>query len=305
MIFVERTGDVPASLSAQATVDQATAATEFYKTWVAGKAGFGQFTRYREYDVKVALQRIFKSKCAYCEKKLEKGFFEVEHYRPKASAIGDPHPGYWWLALRWSNLLPTCPGCNKGLKQHIVTADMNVQDVEALQSIEPYQLNGKANQFPVGGPRLVATDDDHEVEQPYIIDPTRTDPGPELSWRNDAAFSVLEPSVGVAGPSVRGEETIRCLALNRVELVQARTAILTLLRSYRTRILDDLEQGATEHHDPIRLGIHIDYALKRVDDMRRFAAPDQPFSAMAQAFVDDVAEELRRWLAVKTGTIDA
>ena len=300
MIFVERSPVEPASLSSAATVQQRQDAADYYGTWVPGDAGFGDFDRYRQHDIKVALRTIFRHKCAYCEKKLEKGYFEVEHYRPKAAALGDPHPGYWWLALRWDNLLPTCPGCNRGLRQHVVTADMRVSEVEALQAAEPLTLHGKALQFPVGAPRLLASNDDHEAEDPLIIDPTRTDPRPELRWRNDATYSVLEPSIGHGGLSIRGSETIRCLALNRIDLVQGRTATLTLLRAHRERIMQDLETGAAASSDPAMLALHLGYALRGVGGLKLHAEPDQPFSAMAQAFVDDLSDELREWIAARS-----
>lgn len=299
MIFVKRSTTQPASLSSVGTVQQRKEAADYYQTWVPGKAGFGAFDRYRHYDIQVELRTIFHHKCAYCEKKVEKGFFEVEHYRPKAAALGDPHPGYWWLALEWSNLLPTCPGCNKGLKQHVVTADMTIAEVEALQAAEPRVLHGKALQFPVGAPRLVASQDDHDAEEPYIIDPTRTDPRPELRWRTDTTYSVLEPAKKLGISSTRGEETIRCLALNRIDLVQARTTTLTLLRAQRERIMQDLDDGAGGAANPAEVAIHLQYALKGVERLRLHARPDQPFSAMAQAFVDDLAAELREWIAAK------
>lgn len=297
MIFVQRPEAEPPSLSSSATNQQRNEACDYYRTWTPGDAGFGKFDRYREHDIQVALKALFHGKCAYCEKKLEKGFFEVEHYRPKSSAPNDPHPGYWWLALRWDNLLPTCPGCNKRYRQHIVTASMSKEDVEALQASPPQTSHGKAVQFPVGAPRLVASSFDHDAEDPFIIDPTRTDPRPELRWRTDATYGVLEPAPTPGGLSVRGAETIRCLALNRIELVQARTATLMFLRATRERIMQDLEAEAAGCSDPTILAIHMKYALKGVEGMKVHAAPDQPFSAMAQAFVEDFAAELREWLA--------
>jgi len=296
MIFVKRS-TTPKSLLSPATIKQGKDATAYYKTWAPGDPGFGKFDRYKLNDIKAELRIIFHHKCAYCEKKIEKGFFEVEHYRPKAAAIGDPHPGYWWLALNWDNLLPTCPGCNKGLKQHVVTANMTSAEVEALQAAEPRALHGKALQFPMGGPRALGRDDDHEAEDPFIIDPTRTDPRPELQWRNDATYSVLEPAMKVGGLSIRGFETIRCLALNRIDLVQARTSALTILKTSRERIMRGLENGAAASNDPAILAIHLQYALDGVDGLKEHASPHQPFSAMAQAFIDDFAAELHEWIA--------
>lgn len=292
MIFVNRDEAAPASLLAQATLQQATDAEEYYKTWKPGDPAFATFTRYKEHDVQLALKRIFKRKCAYCEKQVEKGFFEVEHYRPKGRVEGSDHPGYWWLALAWSNLLPTCPGCNKGLRQHLVTASMTVAEVEALQATPPKICFGKAMQFPVGAARLQPKSDDHIAELPRILDPTRSDPVPELRWRHDAAYSVLEPAEKAGAPSPEGEATIHCLALNRVDLVESRTQVLNRLRAQRIRIMTDLEADA---EDPVLGGACLALALRRINDMQLACAPNQPFAGMARDFVATFRAELEQW----------
>ncbi len=82
------------------------------------------------------LKHIFHDRCAYCESPLEfdryKG--DAEHYRPKGSItwrddLKKPkikarcvlpdgkeidHPGYFWLAYDWRNLVPACSACNSG-----------------------------------------------------------------------------------------------------------------------------------------------------------------------------------------------
>ncbi|CAA6812677.1 MAG: TIGR02646 family protein [uncultured Aureispira sp.] len=65
-------------------------------------------------DVRDALADLYHNKCAYCESYDDE--FEVEHYRPKKGVTGIPrvkHPGYYWLAYEWTNLLPACHDCNK------------------------------------------------------------------------------------------------------------------------------------------------------------------------------------------------
>lgn len=295
MIFVDRKEAAPASLSSPAALKEAAATEAYYQSWKVGDPAFDGFNHYKAHDVQQALRKLFKRKCAYCEKQLEKGFFEVEHYRPKGKVADCNHCGYWWLALAWTNLLPTCPGCNKGLKQHIVTADMTVAEVEAMQALSPKELHGKATQFPVGAGRLAAKVDDHFAEQPHIIDPTRMDPEPELLWRHDAAFSVLEPERKAGVPSIVGEATIRCLALNRVDLVESRTQILNRLKTQKLQIFTDLERDADSAGDPLMASVYVSSALRRVDDMRLAGEPDQPFSAMARTFVTAVEAELRAW----------
>jgi hypothetical protein len=65
--------------------------------------------------VRAALEKLFCDKCAYCESKITPGFaWEVEHFRPKKSVAERPdHPGYYWLAYEWTNLLPSCTLCNQ------------------------------------------------------------------------------------------------------------------------------------------------------------------------------------------------
>jgi len=55
--------------------------------------------------------------CAYCEGRYAAGgFCDAEHYRPKneVTEAREPvsHPGYFWLAYEWYNLLLACRKCN-------------------------------------------------------------------------------------------------------------------------------------------------------------------------------------------------
>jgi len=69
--------------------------------------------RYKQADVKKALQEIYHEKCAFCEQKIipcqdnkiEECSSTVEHYRPKSR--------YYWLAYSWDNLLWCCHRCNQ------------------------------------------------------------------------------------------------------------------------------------------------------------------------------------------------
>lgn len=296
MIWVKRSEPVPASLLSKPTLDQAQAARDYYAHWSAGDPAFVEFTRYKEYDVQQTLRNDFAWKCAYCEKQLEKGSFEVEHYRPKGGVAGCDHPGYWWLALSWTNLLPTCAGCNKGLHQHIVTVATSFAEVEAMQAVKPKQLHGKATQFPVGALRLLPEVDDHDVEQPHLMDPTRTDPEPHLSWRHDALLSVVEAANGPDGPSIVGAETIRCVALNRLDLAENRTQILDRLRTQRIQIIDSLERDAVTGADPASVARAVDFARVRIQDMKLSAASNQPFAGMVRAFIRSLEAELHQWV---------
>lgn len=298
MIRVDRTEPCPPSLLTAATLQQAQDAATYYDTWVAGQAAFVEFTRYKENDVQQALRRMFGWKCAYCERQLEKGAFEVEHYRPKGGVDGCDHPGYWWLALEWTNLLPTCAACNKGLLQHIVTADMQLAEVEALQAKRPTDLHGKRTQFPVSLPRLTAQSHDHFAEGPLLIDPTRTNPEPELRWRSDCVFSVVEPADTAGGPSAMGAATIKCVALNRIDLVENRTQVLERLRTQRIQIMDALEK-AVAGADPATIAAAIQTAVLRIGDMKLSGQVNQPYAGMVRAFVRAFRTEFQSWAAAR------
>jgi hypothetical protein len=73
------------------------------------------------------LKKLFSGKCAYCETFIEQNHpGAVEHFRPKGAVSDEDfnvvrigsganqinHPGYYWLAYEWLNLLPACYDCN-------------------------------------------------------------------------------------------------------------------------------------------------------------------------------------------------
>lgn len=80
------------------------------------------------------LPRVFDGKCAYCETRSPRFSSDAEHFRPKgrvdawdaaakkwrAAEVEWPegkietHPGYFWLAFHWKNLVPACEKCNSG-----------------------------------------------------------------------------------------------------------------------------------------------------------------------------------------------
>jgi hypothetical protein len=83
------------------------------------------------------LPNLFHNKCAYCETPMIRATLHAEHYRPKGRVTQNgkkvkvkdeegqelAHPGYFWLAFHWTNLLPACEWCNT--------------------------VNGKRNEFPI------------------------------------------------------------------------------------------------------------------------------------------------------------
>lgn len=146
------------------------------------------------------LWQAFGEKCAYCEVKFildQAG--DVEHYRPKmgvrdADNREIKHPGYYWLAYHWRNLLPACAKCNRPTK----TAD---------------GLIGKGERFPVVGAYAMRPEE-LPTEKPLLIHPMFDDPEVDLVF--DA------PTGLIAGRTDRGEATVKILGLNREGLPEAR-----------------------------------------------------------------------------------
>jgi hypothetical protein len=79
----------------------------------AGQSYWGQ--------TKELLHKYQNGKCCFCERRRDaKLEADVEHFRPKLKVTENAgHPGYWWLAYEWSNLLFACKACNSGHKKTI------------------------------------------------------------------------------------------------------------------------------------------------------------------------------------------
>jgi hypothetical protein len=153
---------------------------------------------------------VFAGKCAYCEGKVTpQSFGDAEHWRPKGAVgrlrtngridpverNGTPHPGYWWLAYEWTNLLPACQRCNSG--------------------------DGKGIQFPIGGDYVFEPNGDSieeldRHERPLLLHPFRgEDPAEHIEFDE---FGIPYPIDG----SALGESSIRAFDLDRGVLNEER-----------------------------------------------------------------------------------
>jgi uncharacterized protein (TIGR02646 family) len=173
------------------------------------------YSRYKEF-----LLKLFNNKCAYCETTItvaQPG--DVEHFRPKGRVVDEnfkpihvrhkgkeiEHPGYYWLAYEWTNLLPSCADCNRFRLYGEKSPGVRRADIGA----------GKADRFPLKDETRRAVVPDAEVnEEALLIDPTRIDP--------DEHFEFL--SNGTIKPKTEeGKATLEVFGLNRREgLLEAR-----------------------------------------------------------------------------------
>lgn len=153
----------------------------------------------------------FHGKCAYCESFIASTQHgDLDHYRPKDGVRDEqnqmvmvvaqdgnprPHPGYYWLAYHWRNLLPCCRKCNQLNK-----------DPASGRTI------GKGMRFPVGSFRA-ESEGQEAGEEPLLINPVLEDPADHLEVDDLGIMS---------GRTPKGATTVELLGLNARELVDRR-----------------------------------------------------------------------------------
>lgn len=154
----------------------------------------------------------FQGKCAYCEQGITSPHSQagdVEHFRPKGQVThedGRPvlisdvagnrkHPGYYWLAYDWKNLLLACNGCN--------TRQRDPNSGEMV---------GKGKVFPVDGSHA-ARPGEEQRENPLLINPV---------WDSPKEHLAMDSTGVLMTKSEKGRTTERILGLNLRGLPEAR-----------------------------------------------------------------------------------
>ena len=167
------------------------------------------YSRYKEF-----LLKLFNNKCAYCESVITNAQpGDVEHFRPKGRVVDDnfkpivvrrggkqvQHPGYYWLAYDWTNLLPSCADCNRYRIHGEKAPGLSRADVGA----------GKADRFPLRDEAKRAFVPDAEAaEEALLIDPTKIDPGEHLEFLSNGT---IKPK------TEEGKATLQVFGLNMRE----------------------------------------------------------------------------------------
>jgi len=309
--------------------------TDFMARKTAGEVtGSYAFVRYKEDAVTEALEALFFRKCAYCESAYDiVQPVDVEHYRPKGAVDGaEGHDGYWWLAMDWRNLLPSCIDCNRRRGQRIA-GQAGATDLAA----------GKQTLFPLRDPAGRWTDsaaqgeDDGSGEGRLLLDPTRDDPALHLAFHVDLAAPLgliyarpdpdrtdlsgadtarALPALEETGPMVRaaieaglspmGAVSIQVYGLNRTGLVQARIRMMRDM-AFLHRLMLSLGELAADLRDRAeapgrtpgdrrfdrRVASKLDALQADArDQMRARTAPDAPYSEAARAWARATLAEL-------------
>ena len=249
-------------------------ALKFFKSKTNRNKSF-PFKAYKNKLIVNSLNAHFGFKCAYCESSYAATApVDIEHYRPKGEVVEDKkrlRPGYYWLAVDWINLLPSCRDCNS-LRRH---------DFPGLG----IQTRGKANAFPIQNPTSRATKPGQEKrEKPLLLHPYRHDPRRHLRFSADGAIAPAVNKRGVA--SKLGETSIRVYGLDRPLLAKERRdrAIAILGSIAQARRLAQLvdQAGNAQARATAEQAFQAEVAA-----LKKKIAANEEYSAMGRQFAEE------------------
>lgn len=179
----------------------------------------------------------FWNKCAYCERNIRNQYGDIEHYRPKGRVtdvnnklikriVGlnkEEHPGYYWLAYEFTNLLPSCITCNR--------------PTNIINGAKKKQI-GKWDKFPVKDIRAweVGTEGN---EEPLLINPLVDDPSEHF---------VYDTTKGIIGWKTKeGEMTVKILGLNEHDLPERRVERYELIKTKVAEYIEECKKDPNSH----------------------------------------------------------
>ncbi len=248
-----------------------------------------KFSVYSEHDVREALNQLFHGKYTYWESPIiATQPTDIEHFRPKGRIHECPdHPGYWWLAACWQNLLASCIDCNRRRYQ-----DAAELAGAPLPNVRNGRFNlGKGDLFPILGAAYARTQScDLVAEDPALIDPTGRNPQDHLQWLIKEGKNLIGPVVRDGNVDQYGHHTYQIFGLNRQGLVELRTELWLEIQRQLIGVRDRLKLGVTV---PEPYGRQMrDMAFRELEALTRFTAPNQPYSAMVEQLLAEETEKL-------------
>lgn len=277
----------------------------------AAKAKSFTYKAYKGDDVHAALETLFHGKCAYCETLYTASApVDVEHYRPKGAVAEDEaHGGYWWLAMQWENLLPSCIDCNRKRGQILITPSTSLAVLAATAKPAVSQA-GKKDSFPLGaaGLRAVAEATDFSAEHPLLLNPCNEDPAASLAYSFDPGHPAgLMIPAGDLVSQERGAVSIQIYGLNRQKLVEDRTRLLRRLEFLGDQIIElaeSVEALTTPEASLALLGTpaagvasKLQLLLDRtIAEMKSLSAETMPYSSLSAAWLETFKTRIRTTL---------
>jgi uncharacterized protein (TIGR02646 family) len=222
---------------------------------------------YANETVTSALRTLYHNKCAYCETFDDE--FEIEHYRPKAEVAEDTtHPGYYWLCLEWTNLLPACHDCNKARSKSTKFPINGTRMMGPIMNGTPPVIDRTQNQFQ--SVHLLA-------ERALLLHPEEPNFDPFHYFRFDNTGRILAKDQLRRSrfDHQRANETIKILRLNRdkLYLMGKKIELLKIIRKLKTLLIKLLRPL-----NPISLGDFRDLYFYELLEIKNNTQPNQPYS---------------------------
>lgn len=187
----------------------------------------------REVDalIKPILRKRFYGKCGYCETKIQRvGSGVIDRFRPHNGVRDEKEyfsDLYWWLVFDWDNLIYSCKECSQY----------------------------KANYFPITRHRALSREDSVKLEGPLLLNPCSDTPEDHIL--------MFMPSGEIIAKTLKGEQTIQLLNLNRNSLRKRRLAAVSRLHDAIDTIIsrdtDEREQAARFLNEINELNPEIEY----------------------------------------------
>jgi len=240
MIKIYR-GKVPEKL--EKTSERLT--NELKRKYSEGEREFKFPPDYRSDEVKTELRNSHYNKCCYSEAKFTGDVAHVEHFRPKGRVDDWPSgesysPGYYWLAYEWSNLFLSKSTINCSYKRNFFP--LVEESARNINHLDTY------------------------IEQPLLIDPSLDDPREHIRFIEDEPIAL----------TLRGLCSINLLCLRHPEFEEARRARLRVLKLFKDRVDEALENGHSKDEPNV---------AEMINELKAATFSAAEFSSMAKDFL--------------------
>ena len=217
----------------------------------------------------------FYGKCVYCESLISSNQpGDIEHFRPKGKVTdldnkevmiivdGEEisHPGYYWLAYEWTNLMPACADCNR----------------PSSGNSEGKKI-GKWMKFPVEG-QYAHQPGDEVNETPLLINPLVEDPSLHLKIDSLGIIDTVQDST-------IGKTCLEVFGLNdRTSLVDERKEMYD---NVRNEVMLTYISIITKNQD----------SQKRIEKMKDYKIGKRPYTIAARKAIEDEQADYQKRIA--------
>ena len=179
------------------------------------------------------------------------------------------HPGYFWLAYDWRNLMPACSMCNSRAKADQFPVDAECLLMVRLSQEEVNSLLAEplASKF---YPELyyLSPEDLDQRECPLLLNPLN--PTPDRDPCEHLRFSIDGSAVAVESSDL-GKNSIEVFNLNRNNLVRERKAAIERIHS---KYLIAVREPSEKYEERIQ---------NKIED---FVSGVEPYSAAALCYLE-------------------